>query len=798
MRLPHPGAGNALIACLIVAVPCVFLWDFLLLKKVYFYFDFEVQWIPIHEFVRTALAANESVLWNPYVMLGFPQHAESQVGIFYPPNWLMHLLPRQEYGIALSMYVHLTIAFGSTYLLARACRLGALPSIYAALCFTFSGFMFAQADNYNTVLVASYLPLKLLLLTRYFQRDDPRYLLYFTLLLGVELLVCHANLTFITTFASSLYFFVLALWRRRAPARDLAFFTIGTLLAALVAAVQIAPTYELTTQSWRAGGMDYDSMTSFSLSFAQYLTSFFPMMYGVNSIGYNGQDYFQELYFYMSIFGLVLGLFGAWRLLQRRDNRHLAVIALVGAAGFILSLGSNNPLDIFRVLVHVPGFNLFRCPGRWSVLLTLGLAMLAGYGLQVLGEELKNGRRWRALLIMLGIALLLPLAIYGMSLRETADNAALLVKITQPLNAYLDHLQPDEKFMYTVLTRISPLVYLLCMTALLALIFAASALRLPAKYCTLAIVAVSFLDLLFVIRPLHPRADPDFFQNRPWHIEYLQRNAGVFRATSSDEVPNLISVNNYSGAFHRIQSIRGYAPIKIRNYIRVEELLYQQRTDIMDYAGVKYEIVPNGDDTFRVDERPGAFPRAFLLDRYAVTPDEGSAFETFANMGLENWKSYAVIPAASAHALGLAEISDIHGTGPETKVRPVEITGYHHASVEMRTVTDRPAFLILTDMFYPGWRARVNGREVPIVPVQGVFRGVYLESPGAFKVEMVYEPLSFKVGAAGSILGVMLLAAAGFWIRRRWPRGYPVAVEPGRLRLPRRPLQSYRSRRGYS
>lgn len=794
MRLPPLNARKTLVAFLIAAVPFLFLWDFLLLQKVFFYFDFEVQWIPIHEFVRTALAEGESVLWNPYVMLGFPQHAESQVGNFYPPNWLMHLLPRQEYGIALSMYIHLLIAFGSAYLLARACRLGTLPSIYAALCFAFSGFMFAQADNYNTVLVASYLPLKLLLLTWYFQRNNPRYLLYFTLLLGVELLVCHANLTFITTFASSVYFFLLALWRRQTVTRDLAFFTLGTLLAALVAAVQIVPTYELTTQSWRAGGMDYDSMTSFSLSFGQYLTSFFPMMYGVNSIGYNGQDYFQELYFYMSIFGLVLSLFGAWRLLQRRDNRYLAVIALVGATGLMLSLGSNNPIDIFRLLVHVPGFNLFRCPGRWSVLLTLGLAMLAGYGLQVLSEELKSGKRWRALLIMLGIALLLPLAIYGMSLRESLDNAALLDKITQPLNAYLDHLQPDERFMYTVLTRISPLAYLLCMIALLASIVAASALRLPAKYCALAIVAVSFLDLLFVIRPLHPRADPDFFLTRPWHIEYLQRNAGVFRATSSDEVPNLISVNNYSGAFHRIQSIKGYAPIKIRNYIRIEELLYQNRTDIMDYAGVKFEIVPNGDETFRVDERPGAFPRAFLLDRYAVAPDEGAAFETFANMGPEGWQSYAIIPAASAQALGLPETADIYGTEPGVEVRPVEITGYGHARVEMRAVTRQPAFLILTDMFYPGWRALVDGREVPIVPVQGVFRGVYLDAPGSFKVEMVYEPLSFKIGATCSMLGVMLLAAAGFWITRRWPRGYAIPTEAGRLRLPRRPLQTYRGR----
>jgi hypothetical protein len=40
-----------------------------------------------------------------------------------------------------------------------------------------------------------------------------------------------------------------------------------------------------------------------------------------------------------------------------------------------------------------------------------------------------------------------------------------------------------------------------------------------------------------------------------------------------------------------------------------------------------------------------------------------------------------------------------------------------------------------------------------------------------------------------------LLAAAGLWISRRWPRGYAVAAETGHLRLPQRPLQIYRGRK---
>src|SRR5689334_6686043 len=70
-------ARKALLALLILAVPFAFLWDFVLYKKVFYFFDIEISWIPMHQFVRNALLAGQSILWNPYVMLGFPQHAES-------------------------------------------------------------------------------------------------------------------------------------------------------------------------------------------------------------------------------------------------------------------------------------------------------------------------------------------------------------------------------------------------------------------------------------------------------------------------------------------------------------------------------------------------------------------------------------------------------------------------------------------------------------------------------------------------------------------------------------------------
>lgn len=798
MRLAWPKAGNLAIALLIVAAPCAFLWDFLVFEKVFFYFDFEIQWIPFHQFARNALLnEGQSILWNPYTMMGFPQHAESQVGYFYPLNVLLHLLfPRQEYAISLSLCLHLMIGFWSAYRLARTCRLNVLPALHAAVCFAFSGFMFAQMNSYNIVLVACYLPLKLLLITWYFQRNNPRYLLYFALLLGIELLICHANLTFITTFAASVYFLALALLKKQYIARDFACFTFCILLAALLGAIQILPTYELMNQSWRAGGLSIEAATSFSLSFTQYLTSFFPMTFGVNSIGYTGIDYFEEMFFYIGTFGIILGLYGALQLLKRRDNRYISVIALIGLLGFCLSLGYNTPLlDPYRFLIHVPGFNFFRCPARWSLLLTLGLAILSGYGLQVLAESLKAGRRLLPVLTFIGITLLVPAWIYWMSLDETVVSFPVLDKIINPLNVDLSELGTTGQFMYGILTRISPLAYLLCMLVALLAIIAASAMRLPVQYCVLAIVVIGFTDLLFVNKPVNARAPSDFYSVNPWYMDYLRQNAGVYRTISSEAIPNMWSTNNYMNSFYGVSSPKGYAPIKLSRFMAIEENFYQMRPDILDYVGVKYEIVHDENGNIGISERESVFPRAFLLDDYAVTEDDNSAFQAFLNLNPENRKSYALISAATAETLGLAHVSDIVELEPGVTrdLRPVEITDYRHTRIELQGSIEQPAFLILTDIYYPGWHARVDGREVPIVPLQGTFRGIWLDRPGDFKVEMVYKPLPFRLGVACTVLGALILAA-GFWMIRRRPRDPQQQIEPARRRFPRRPSQTYRGR----
>ena len=68
------------------------------------------------------------------------------------------------------------------------------------------------------------------------------------------------------------------------------------------------------------------------------------------------------------------------------------------------------------------------------------------------------------------------------------------------------------------------------------------------------------------------------------------------------------------------------------------------------------------------------------------------------------------------------------------------------------------AFLVLSDTYFPGWKAYVDGKEEKIYQANYNFRAVLLP-PGDHRVEFIYRPMSFIAGAAVTVLGIIGCAA---------------------------------------
>jgi hypothetical protein len=91
------------------------------------------------------------------------------------------------------------------------------------------------------------------------------------------------------------------------------------------------------------------------------------------------------------------------------------------------------------------------------------------------------------------------------------------------------------------------------------------------------------------------------------------------------------------------------------------------------------------------------------------------------------------------------------------------ITEYAAEQVSVETQSAAPALLVLSDAFYPGWTATVDGAPAAILPANVLFRGVYVPA-GAHTVTFDYEPTGWRLGlvlAAGGLLLALLAVSAG-------------------------------------
>jgi uncharacterized membrane protein YfhO len=90
--------------------------------------------------------------------------------------------------------------------------------------------------------------------------------------------------------------------------------------------------------------------------------------------------------------------------------------------------------------------------------------------------------------------------------------------------------------------------------------------------------------------------------------------------------------------------------------------------------------------------------------------------------------------------------------------------------VRLVTVTDAPAWLVLSDTWYPGWRARVDGTESTLWRANHAFRAVRVPA-GRHEIEMRFTSDALRAGAALSAASALVVLA----LARPWRVGEPTA-----------------------
>lgn len=375
--------------------------------------DVWTYFTPYRHYAASAILSGHLPLWNPYLFMGAPFLANSQAAVFYPLHVLLHDVARAING---TIVLHVWLGGLFTYLWARqGLRVTPLPGLLAAILFAGSGFIGGHVGQINQLEAYVWLPALLWLwdwaILGAWSRPVPlrarpwvwrvACLLPGTAALAavfaLQLLAGHTQAWYVSAVGLGLYGVVRTVetvrpaasagtskrlsrlasrWLRPAVA---AIFVIGlALLTGLgLAAIQLLPTLELSALSPRAGGLSYREVVSFSLR-PQLLAFTLLPGYGADLAQRFGSPAYAEYVAYVSVSGLILAAWGAWRAQRRR----VALIVLT-LAGLLLALGAYNPL-YFVAYKLIPGWDLFRAPARWLLLYTTGIAGLAALAVQTL------------------------------------------------------------------------------------------------------------------------------------------------------------------------------------------------------------------------------------------------------------------------------------------------------------------------------------------------------------------------------------------------------------------------------
>jgi hypothetical protein len=356
---------------------------------------------PIKAELARSLAEGTSPFWSDRLGLGYPLAAESHAAAFYPPNQLLYRALPVPVAYRLSMLGHYLLMAGATFAYARSLGLSPHGAGLAAISFTFCGFQSIHSSHEVFYHALAYLPLCLLFAGRIMAGDGFAWVAALGLAFGVQLTVGHFQ---VQSWTAGLVV-AAAVWRVFESPRSvsrLPLSLLGLAWGGAIAAIQLGPTWEL------ARFVGYDDRPFQELAFygfppAHWAELVVPgWLRGIPGGPEAGYWYSQgttgyEACLYVGTIPLIFAFVG----LSSRPEPWTRFWIAAALATFLLAILPTVSLPAFRWATSIPGLGMFRAPGRFLAVTSLGLALLAGQGLDRGGSRLLA---WVALGLALAFA----------------------------------------------------------------------------------------------------------------------------------------------------------------------------------------------------------------------------------------------------------------------------------------------------------------------------------------------------------------------------------------------------------
>jgi len=172
----------------------------------------------------------------------------------------------------------------------------------------------------------------------------------------------------------------------------------------------------------------------------------------------------------------------------------------------------------------------------------------------------------------------------------------------------------------------------------------------------------------------------------------------------------------------------------------------------------RFSRVHSGD--VKVYENLDLLPRAYVVHSARVLPDDETALAALADPGFDPAREVILAEMEGG------ELTSENGEA-RSKGEAVFVQAYEPERVVVSATLAEPGYLVLSDTYYPGWKAWLDGEPVPILRANLIFRALALPA-GEHVVEFRFEPLSLRRGLVISLTAlIMVMAGLGLCCVRR-------------------------------
>lgn len=702
--------------------------------------------------------------WNSHNYSGIPLLATLQPGVFYPPHLLYLFLP---FNIVWNWLIilHFVFAGMTTYAFLRYIRVSVVSAVTGGMVFMLSGYLLSVHNLLPHLFSVSWFPLVLLYFLKYCETRRKLHIVASSLCLTVQFFAGAPEIVILTIVVLVITcFFLKPLLGKdlSIPEKLCALFWLGTLFI-LLSGVQWTSFYELHRHSIRSSGLHYVSATTWSFAWKDFIQFFLPDIFGYQQTlekYWLNQSWLKTVYLGIGplLFSLLFFVKGGrtrWFFLG------LIVFSLV------LGLGGNTPL--YKLLHKIPPFNSVRYPVKFLFLLFFSVSVTTAMGLDILRKGVRNdnGVVRSTVVVFFYAGFLFALGWGFLHFWHEGIAAFLEQKGVKPpsYNEIWFNIHNAKRFLL--------FSFLLCTSLLLYM-------RLRMKKILLSLVLLVLIGDLFL-------AGYGFYGSVSWKwlagAEHFAKEISgktqterfLVSVKTENELNSILIAKDILmapyAAMHGLYTVGGAEVMRIGYHDRYLGLFRCVRNvaearGLLDIGGIKYVTLsyPVDDDAFELRKKGSLNDKDVYLYAYRGYPGRFLLFNTVHYIDDDNKVMLKMIDQKTDFKKEL--ILTDRPRGAWTVGQPirgtVHLVSYRANEVVLTFEADGDGFLYVSDTYYPGWRAYVDGRETKIYRANLAFRAIEVPK-GRHTVVFRYVPVSFYVGLFLTLLGMALCV----WLWRR-------------------------------